>query len=528
MALAPSNLLADESSPYLRQHAGNPVHWRGWNAEALAEAGRLNRPILLSVGYAACHWCHVMAHECFEDAEVAGVMNRLFVNIKVDREERPDIDQIYMAALTAMGEQGGWPLTMFLTPDAKPFWGGTYFPKTPRYGRPGFIQVLEAVATAWGKDTARILESADRINAHIAGRLDAEAPAQTVSADDLSTFAAAVAGMMDTEHGSLRGAPKFPNAPFLQSLWLSWLTDGTAEHREHVLRTLENMLRGGIYDHIGGGLARYSTDAEWIVPHFEKMLYDNAQLIRLCNWAYAETGVELFRKRIEETVDWLRDEMTVRGGGFASSLDADSEGEEGLFYTWADAEIDEALGDIKADFHSYFHLRKPQGWEGNPIILQTAQQALDSVSTEGRPKADAVKAQLKASRARRVRPGRDDKVLTDWNGLAIAAIAEAARARWGSLNGSIWPRQPMPSCSRARMKTAGCRIRSWVRQNCFRLCRRIMPPWPPPPSRCTRRRATSATWTMPDVSSRCCDSGIRTAPGGTTSPPATLATCPSA
>ena len=309
MSQPPRNLLADETSPYLRQHAANPVHWRAWHPGSLAEAAELQKPILLSVGYAACHWCHVMAHESFEDPEVAEVMNRLFVNIKVDREERPDIDQIYMAALTALGEQGGWPLTIFLTPETKPFWGGTYFPKEPRYGRPGFVQVLEAVAAAWRSDDDRIAQSADALTTHVSSRLAVASPPQDVDANDLADFANAISSMMDVRNGGLRGAPKFPNAPFLQTLWLNWLVNGEGRDRDHVIRTLENMLAGGIYDHVGGGMARYSTDADWTVPHFEKMLYDNAQLIRLCNWAYAETGQELFRIRIEETIDWLQREM---------------------------------------------------------------------------------------------------------------------------------------------------------------------------------------------------------------------------
>ena len=293
--------MSEETSPYLRQHKDNPVHWRPWSAATLAEARELDRPILLSVGYAACHWCHVMAHECFEDAEVAELMNRLYVNIKVDREERPDIDQIYMAALSATGEQGGWPLTMFLTPDAQPFWGGTYFPKQPRYGRPGFMQVLESIDRAWRDKRGELAASAETLKTHVESTLSARAP---VADRDCARKLA----------GPRRRHP-FHDRPVARRAarrtQISQRTihaDALAElarnrrqeaHRDAVLLSLRHMLNGGIYDHIGGGLCRYSTDAEWLVPHFEKMLYDNAMLIRLANWAFAETGEQLFRDRIE-------------------------------------------------------------------------------------------------------------------------------------------------------------------------------------------------------------------------------------
>ncbi|AZO49873.1 MAG: DUF255 domain-containing protein [Mesorhizobium sp.] len=426
MTLPAQNLLAEEASPYLQQHSDNPVHWRGWSPAALAEARELGRPILLSIGYAACHWCHVMAHESFENDAVAAVMNRLFINIKVDREERPDIDQIYMAALHAMGEQGGWPLTMFLTPEGKPFWGGTYFPREARYGRPGFIQVMEAVDKAWREKQESLGQSADGLTSHVEARLAGSHGKAVLDRDTLSDLAGRIDGMIDRDLGGLRGAPKFPNAPFMQTLWLSWLRDGVASHRDAVLLSLEKMLAGGIYDHIGGGLSRYSTDAEWLVPHFEKMLYDNAQLLRMCNWAFAATGNNLFRIRIEETAAWLLREMLVDGGGFAASLDADSDGEEGLFYTWNRDEVEAVLGDDSALFFKYFGLASPHGWEGKPIIRQTAGQQKQSIVDQALflP----LKQKLLAARERRVRPGRDGKALTDWNGLMIAALADAGRA----------------------------------------------------------------------------------------------------
>lgn len=424
--LPPKNLLSEEGSPYLRQHADNPVHWRGWSKDALAEAVRLDRPILLSVGYAACHWCHVMAHESFENDQVAEVMNRLFVNIKVDREERPDIDQIYMAALASIGEQGGWPLTMFLTPDAKPFWGGTYFPREARYGRPGLIQVLNAVDAAWREKRPGILQGAQELSRHVGQRLGGSAGAADITPDQLKSLASGISGMIDRDKGGLRGAPKFPNAPFMQTLWLSWLRTSDDRHRDDVLESLEHMLRGGIYDHIGGGLARYSTDAEWMVPHFEKMLYDNAQLVRLLNWAYAASGNELFRQRIESTVAWLLREMRLPGGAFASSLDADSEGEEGRFYTWSKAQIDSALRDDSSLFFKYFTLSKPAAWEGDPVICQSTSQATLALTEPDA--AHAIADRLLEAREQRPRPGRDDKALTDWNGLMIAALAEAGQS----------------------------------------------------------------------------------------------------
>ncbi|WP_054311938.1 thioredoxin domain-containing protein [Mesorhizobium sp. 1M-11] len=426
MTLPQKNLLADEASPYLRQHAQNPVHWRAWSQAALDEARTLERPILLSVGYAACHWCHVMAHESFENDEIAGVMNRFFINIKVDREERPDIDQIYMASLSAMGEQGGWPLTMFLTPDGQPFWGGTYFPPRSRYGRPGFVQVLEAVDKAWREKRDSLIQSAGGLLTHVAARLSATQPKGVLSQHTLLRLADGIEGMIDWNEGGLKGAPKFPNAPFMTTLWLSWLQAGNATHRDAVLLSLRKMLAGGIYDHVGGGLCRYSTDAEWTVPHFEKMLYDNAQLLRMANWAYAATGDELFRIRIEETIAWLSREMRTEHGAFASSLDADSDGEEGLFYTWNDQELANAFETDLPAFADHYGLAAPANWEGKPILRQNDEQREREVANHSTV-AD-LKAKLLAERARRIRPGRDDKVLADWNGLLITALAECGRS----------------------------------------------------------------------------------------------------
>lgn len=419
------NLLANQTSPYLRQHADNPVHWRPWSRAALDEAKSLQRPILLSVGYAACHWCHVMADESFEDATVATVMNRLFVNIKVDREERPDIDQIYMTALQAMGQQGGWPLTMFLTPDGRPFWGGTYFPPAPRYGQPGFIAVLEAVAKTWAERRGELDRSATALHDHVTGQL---APVSQAGSDAvaLEAYAQAVYSLMDPDEGGLRGAPKFPSAPLMNILRLSHIENGVESHGDAVVFSLRQMLSGGIYDHLGGGLCRYATDSSWLAPHFEKMLYDNAQLIDLAGWAYALTGDELFRFRIEETVDWLRREMIVSGGGFASSLDADSDGGEGIFYLWTQDQMAEVLGvGDSRRFLDHYQLTQPSHWEGDPILNRLKTPHLDANDTD--PAIRAMKERLLAARNRRNRPARDDKVLVDWNGLAISSLARAGR-----------------------------------------------------------------------------------------------------
>ncbi|MDP3896691.1 MAG: thioredoxin domain-containing protein [Mesorhizobium sp.] len=419
------NLLAGETSPYLRQHGNNPVHWRPWSPAALAEAATTDRPILLSVGYAACHWCHVMAHESFENPAIAAVMNRLFVNIKVDREERPDIDQIYMAALNATGEQGGWPTTMFLTPEGKPFWGGTYFPPQGRNGRPGFVDVLNSVHQAWLSRRDKLAESAEILTSHVQSRLAAVAGSGELSADPLRLLAEHISKLIDPKRGGLTGAPKFPNAPFLNALWINGLASPDAFQRQQLVHSVKMMCSGGIFDHVGGGLCRYSTDAEWIVPHFEKMLYDNAQLVRHLCLAFAETGDEVFATRMKQTIEWLAREMVVEGGGFASSLDADSDGEEGKFYTWTRGEADSVLGAQAARFFSVYDLAAPHGWEGDPILHRLGHP--DHSGDESESALAASLERLRVARDTRIRPGRDDKVLVDWNGLAIRALAEAGR-----------------------------------------------------------------------------------------------------
>ncbi|MPT23092.1 MAG: thioredoxin domain-containing protein, partial [Starkeya sp.] len=361
------NQLAAAASPYLLQHKDNPVDWWEWTPEAFAEARRSNRPILLSIGYAACHWCHVMAHESFEDAATAAVMNELFVNIKVDREERPEVDQIYMAALQQLGVQGGWPMTMFLDPEGAPFWGGTYFPKEARYGQPAFTDVLKTMANAYASGDPRITQNRVALMERL--RQKARPAGQVViGTNELDDIAGRILGIMDTEHGGLQGSPKFPNTPFLELLWRGWERTGRQKLRDAALHALDGMSEGGIYDHIGGGYSRYSVDDRWLVPHFEKMLYDNAQILDLLGLAYAETGAELFRARAIETVGWLQREMMTEGGAFAASLDADSEGHEGRYYVWTLKQVLDALGAQDAEFFARHYDIAPFGnWEGVSI-----------------------------------------------------------------------------------------------------------------------------------------------------------------
>jgi uncharacterized protein len=429
------NRLSAETSPYLLQHADNPVHWWAWGEAALAEAKRTNRPILLSVGYAACHWCHVMAHESFESPEVAAVMNTLFVNIKVDREERPDVDAIYMQALNILGEQGGWPLTMFCTPDGEPFWGGTYFPYPARYGRPSFVDVLKGVAQTFRDkpqdietNRAGLLQALRQKAANKAIEIKGEGPLIPLAL--LDRIATRLAEECDPVWGGLGQAPKFPSPYLFETIWRAWLRDRpNARLSDAVTVTLDRMCQGGIYDHLGGGFARYATDAEWLIPHFEKMLYDNAQLVDLLTLVWQGTKSRLYAMRIAETCDWVLREMVAGneegGGGFAATYDADSEGVEGKFYVWDEAEIDAILGAGDAAFFKQVYDVTPQGnWEHHTILHRNRAPAL--LGEEEERRLAGLRAKLKAVRDRRVWPGWDDKVLADWNGLMIAALANAA------------------------------------------------------------------------------------------------------
>src|SRR5271163_2364983 len=416
------NRLANETSPYLLQHQHNPVDWWAWGPDALAEARRSKRPILLSVGYAACHWCHVMAHESFEDDSTAAVMNDLFINIKVDREERPDIDQIYMAALHHLGEQGGWPLTVFLTPDGEPVWGGTYFPKVSRYGRPGFVDVMQEVARLFREEPQRIEHNRNALMTALANK-SRPANQVVIGTRELDATANAIARAFDPVNGGLGRAPKFPQCSMLEVLWRAGMRRGDVRFFELVEHTLAHMCEGGIYDHLGGGFSRYSVDERWLVPHFEKMLYDNAQLLELLAIAHFRLGKPLYRQRAQETVAWLAREMTTGKGAFSASLDADSEGEEGKFYVWSYEAVMQELGAEDAAFFARHYDVTPRGnFEGHNILNRL----------EPLPRSDAddarlaaLRAELSAVRATRVRPSLDDKVLADWNGMMIAALVNA-------------------------------------------------------------------------------------------------------
>ena len=425
------NRLGSETSPYLLQHAGNPVHWWPWGEAALAEAQRSNRPILLSIGYAACHWCHVMAHESFEAPEVAAVMNALFVNVKVDREERPDVDAIYMQALQITGEHGGWPLTMFCTPRGEPFWGGTYFPTPARYGQPSFVDVLKGVSQTFRErpqdiETNRtgLLDALRNRARNKAVAFEGDGPPLPLSL--LDQVANRIVQQCDMEWGGFGQAPKFPSPYVFELLWRGWLRDRSNEKlRDAVTLTLDRMSQGGIYDHLAGGFARYATDNEWLIPHFEKMLYDNAQLIDLLCLVWQETKSPLYAARIAETCDWALREMTAESGGFAASYDADSEGVEGKFYVWDAVEIDAVLGpDDGPFFRQAYDVTSDGNWEHHNILHRNHAPALLGEAEEQR--LAALRAKLKAARDKRVWPSWDDKVLADWNGLMIAALANAS------------------------------------------------------------------------------------------------------
>jgi len=414
-----ANQLNQSASPYLLQHADNPVHWRLWGREAFDEARARDEPVLLSIGYAACHWCHVMAHESFEDEAIAAQMNRDFVCVKVDREERPDVDHHYMSALHAMGTQGGWPLTMFLTPDGAPFFGGTYWPPAPRHGQPAFAQVLASVASVWSTKREAAIGNGAALTQHLQD-LAAEREPGALSGEKLDAASAALLALIDPVNAGVGRAPKFPNAPIFRFFWSEYGRRGDPRFRNAVRGLLDSLCAGGIYDHIGGGFARYSVDAEWHVPHFEKMLYDNAQILELLALAHADAASPIFANRARDTFGWLMREMKA-GDAFAASLDADQEGEEGKFYVWSAAEIDAALGADAPAFKAAYDVSHAGNWEGRNVLRmrRPAAPALDASLANAR-------ARLEALREKRARPALDDKVLTDWNGLMIAALVRAS------------------------------------------------------------------------------------------------------
>jgi uncharacterized protein YyaL (SSP411 family) len=426
------NRLAGETSPYLLQHRDNPVDWYPWGEEALERARREDRPILLSIGYAACHWCHVMAHESFEDPETARLMNDLFVNIKVDREERPDLDSIYMQAVQALTGHGGWPMTMFLTPSGAPFYGGTYYPPTDRQGMPSFRRVLQSVADAYAhrrdaientsKELSRIYDTSE-----LFGRAGAE-----VTAHSLELAYRVLARQYDIRNGGFGGAPKFPPTMSLDFLLRYWKRTGTGYAREMVVESFRKMSRGGLYDQIGGGFHRYTVDAVWLVPHFEKMLYDNALLARLGAYVWQVTRDPEARRVTMETVDWVAKEMTSPAGGFYSSLDADSEGHEGKFYVWSEEEVDSLLGENAPLVKSHFTITTSGNFEGKNIPnVSTDPEATAARGGISREELDrriaSARAILYEARSKRVWPGRDEKILAGWNGLMLRGVATAAR-----------------------------------------------------------------------------------------------------
>ena len=424
------NRLAAETSPYLRQHADNPVDWYPWGAEAFELARSTDRPILLSIGYSSCHWCHVMAHESFEDPGTAARMNESFVCVKVDREQRPDVDAIYMEATVAMTGHGGWPMTVFLTPDGEPFYCGTYFPPVRRSGMPSFTELLAAIATAWDDDRGELVEQAARITEHLRREPDlttAAGPDANVGTRELADAEAVLLDAFDPAWGGFGRAPKFPQSMSIDLL-LRRLRHLPAEDRadspllDAAVRSLDAMAAGGIYDHLGGGFSRYSVDDRWLVPHFEKMLYDNALLLRPYLHSWKLTGNPDHRRVVDETIAYLLRDPRHPDGGFHSAEDADSEGIEGKFYVWTPGEIRDVLGDDADVILDWYGVTENGNFEGSNILVRPIGEF------DRPPEIDALRARLLAARSLRVRPGLDDKVLTEWNGLALASLAEAAAA----------------------------------------------------------------------------------------------------
>ncbi|HLT16359.1 MAG TPA: thioredoxin domain-containing protein [Acidimicrobiales bacterium] len=419
-----SNRLGAETSPYLRQHADNPVDWYPWGEEAFAAARERDVPILVSIGYSACHWCHVMAHESFEDPAVAAVMNRVFVNVKVDREERPDVDDVYMEATQAMTGSGGWPMTVVCLPDGRPFFAGTYFPKEPRGGMMGFVQLCERIEALWHTRRDELEQQAEHLTGALGRAALIEPSSDLPSPADLDDAVASILATSDPVRGGLGGAPKFPQ-PMAQEVLAAAAARGHDEAEAALVRTLDHMASGGIYDHLGGGFARYAVDSRWLVPHFEKMLYDNALLIRLYLHGWLVTGEDRYRQVVSETVGYVLRDLRLPDGGVASAEDADSEGEEGRFYLWTPAEVRAVLGDAAPAALDWYGVTEQGNVEGGRTILNR----LHAVGELARPAdVEAARQALLEARAQRVRPGLDDKVLTEWNAYLVAALAEAGAA----------------------------------------------------------------------------------------------------
>ena len=427
-----TNRLINETSPYLLQHAHNPVDWYPWGNEALERARKEDKPILLSIGYSACHWCHVMERECFESEEIARLMNQNFINIKVDREEHPDLDAIYMEAVQVITGSGGWPLTVFLTPQGKPFYGGTYFPPEERQGLPGFPRVLQTVAQAYTSRRGEVEAAAEQVVAHLNRALEVQHGVEPLTTSMLSTAYIALKAIFDAENGGFGSAPKFPQPMILEFLLRYHHRSSDKDALLIVEHTLERMASGGIYDQIGGGFHRYSVDARWLVPHFEKMLYDNALLSHLYLHAYQATGKQLYRRIVQETLDYVLRELTDKGGGFYSTQDADSEGVEGKYYTWTLEEVKAVLGENEGALVSrHLDITEQGNFEGGNVLSQVINTKalageLGVAYEELEARIATAKARLLERRAHRVPPHRDEKILTGWNGLMLASLAEAA------------------------------------------------------------------------------------------------------
>lgn len=430
------NRLQHETSPYLLQHANNPVDWYAWKPEAFEKAKREDKPILVSIGYSTCHWCHVMERESFEDKEVAEFMNTHFVCIKVDREERPDVDQIYMEACQVLTGRGGWPLNVFLTPDLKPFYAGTYYPPMPAHGRPSWLQVLMNLSHTWQHHRDKVEDQAQRLfeiigksdGATLSSRIKVESDSCPFSEEKLHTIYQKLYERADKTNGGFEHAPKFPSTMALNYLLAYYYYFGNAAALKHVELSLDQMAAGGIYDHLGGGFARYSTDAEWKVPHFEKMLYDNALLVSLYANAWKFTRKKQYRQVVEETLGWVKREMTHPNGGFYAALDADSEGEEGKFYVWTAREIDEVLGEDAGWFKAFYNIREDGNWEGKNILFKSVGEGGNQPGAPNDEALNRAKEKLLRARSQRVRPGLDDKQLLDWNALMIKAHLDAYAA----------------------------------------------------------------------------------------------------
>ena len=417
-----NNYLSKETSPYLLQHKDNPVNWYGWNEDAFIQAEKENKPILLSIGYASCHWCHVMAHESFEDIETAKIMNDKFINIKLDREERPDIDSIYQTALALLGQQGGWPLTMFLDSSKKPFWGGTYFPKTPRHGMPSFTSILNMISESFDNNKNDI-EKNKTIIFNAMQKLQGEKYENELDEKFYKKISELILSNIDTVHGGLKGAPKFPQFFLYEYLLKQYKKKSDNLSYDLSVKSIDQICSGGIYDHIGGGISRYSVDQYWLVPHFEKMLYDNAQLIGILNNFWQLTEKSAYKNKIYETVNWLKNDMTDSYGAFYSSYDADSEGIEGKYYVWSYQELQKILGDNLLFFNKIFDIHENGNWEGSNVLSYTENLHIED---DDYNKLRLLINDLYHERIKRTKPTCDNKILCDWNGLMIDSIAKSS------------------------------------------------------------------------------------------------------